>query len=145
MRFHISDFFVALRAKSFGLSPSSHAPGTTRHKECRQRLILERQAPFPRGPDRGDFSELRRRRRSGWPIALPQPACPSRRKREFPEAVHVLRETRQFPLALPAQCLVIMILAANAFRRRQFMIRAPRQQPGFHVLVPDVVTGLHLP
>ena len=25
------------------------------------------------------------------------------------------------------------------------MIRAPRQQPGFHVFVPDVVTGLHLP
>ncbi len=25
------------------------------------------------------------------------------------------------------------------------MIRAPRQQPRFHVLVPDVVTGLHLP
>ena len=25
------------------------------------------------------------------------------------------------------------------------MIRAPRQQPGFHVLVPDVVAGLHLP
>ncbi len=25
------------------------------------------------------------------------------------------------------------------------MIRAPGQQPGFHVLVPDVVTGFHLP
>lgn len=25
------------------------------------------------------------------------------------------------------------------------MIRAPGQQPGFHVLVPNVVTGLHLP
>ena len=25
------------------------------------------------------------------------------------------------------------------------MTRAPRQQPRFHVLVPDVVTGLHLP
>jgi hypothetical protein len=25
------------------------------------------------------------------------------------------------------------------------MTRAPGQQPGFHVLVPDVVTGLHLP
>jgi len=25
------------------------------------------------------------------------------------------------------------------------MIRAPRQQPGFHVFVPDVVTRFHLP
>jgi len=59
--------------------------------------------------------------------------------------VHVPRETRQFLLALPAQRLVIMILAANAFRRRQFMIRTPGQQPSFHILVPNVVTGLHLP
>jgi hypothetical protein len=25
------------------------------------------------------------------------------------------------------------------------MIRAPRQEPSFHIFVPDVVAGLHLP
>ena len=40
--------------------------------------------------------------------------------------------------------LVGVRFTADTFRRRQLTIRAPGKQPGFHVLVPDVVTGLHL-
>jgi hypothetical protein len=35
--------------------------------------------------------------------------------------------------------------AANAFGKRQLVVRAPGKKPSFHVLVPGVVPGLHLP
>ena len=35
--------------------------------------------------------------------------------------------------------------AANAFRKRQLVVRAPGKKPGLHVLMPDVVSELHLP
>jgi hypothetical protein len=34
--------------------------------------------------------------------------------------------------------------AANAFRQRQLVVRAPGKEPGFHVLMADVVSGLYL-
>lgn len=65
-----------------------------------------------------------------------------RRKREFPEAVPTPTETRRF---LPALWAVVMPLAANAFRERQLVFSTPGKQPGFHVLMPDVMPGLDLP
>jgi hypothetical protein len=38
-----------------------------------------------------------------------------------------------------------MPLAANAFGKRQLVVRAPGKEPCLHVLMPDVVPGLHLP
>src|SRR5712692_7612611 len=44
----------------------------------------------------------------------------------------------------PSRCLGIVIFAANAFRRWEFVVRAPGEQPSFHVLVLDVVPRLYL-
>lgn len=38
-----------------------------------------------------------------------------------------------------------MPLAANTFGKRQLVVRTPGKEPGFHVLMPDVMPGLHLP
>jgi len=38
-----------------------------------------------------------------------------------------------------------MPLATNAFGKWQLMVRAPGKEPGLHVLMPDVMPGLHLP
>jgi hypothetical protein len=38
-----------------------------------------------------------------------------------------------------------MILAADATGRRELTGSAPRNKPGFHVLVGDVMSGLDLP
>lgn len=37
-----------------------------------------------------------------------------------------------------------MLLAANAFRRREFMIRSPGQQPSLHVFMANVMAGIEL-
>ena len=37
-----------------------------------------------------------------------------------------------------------MPLAANAFGKRQFMVRAPGKEPCLHVLMPDVVPGFYM-
>ena len=50
-------------------------------------------------------------------------------------------ETRR---SLAAQRPVIMVLAANAFRGREFAISAPGEEPDLHVFVADVMAGLHL-
>jgi hypothetical protein len=37
-----------------------------------------------------------------------------------------------------------VVFAANAFRRREFAVRAPGEQPSFHIVVLDVVPGFYL-
>ena len=38
----------------------------------------------------------------------------------------------------------MMLFAAHAFRRRQLMVGTPGQEPGFHILVLDIVAGAYL-
>src|SRR5258708_471130 len=37
-----------------------------------------------------------------------------------------------------------MILATSAFGRREFALCTPREEPSYHILMLDVVAGLHL-
>jgi malate synthase len=39
---------------------------------------------------------------------------------------------------------LIVVLAADAFRRRKFAVGAPREEPSLHILVLDVVTRFYL-
>src|SRR5580692_7689459 len=63
-------------------------------------------------------------------------------KARIPADLHAPTAAR---VSLPAQRLVIVNFAANAFRRRQFTICAPGKQPRFHIPMIDVVAGLYLP
>src|ERR1700740_3417765 len=45
---------------------------------------------------------------------------------------------------MPNGIVAIMRLAADAFRRRQLVLRTPGEKPRLHVLVLDEVAGLHL-
>ena len=79
-------------------------------------------------------------RQCAWPVGRRPLACPSLRRRESRVAARAPAETRQF---LPAKFLAVGI-AADAFRRRQFMVGAPGEQPGLHVLAANVVTRFYL-
>jgi hypothetical protein len=61
------------------------------------------------------------------------------RQRESPEPRRGW--SRRF---LAAHRPILMLSAAYAFGQRQLMIRAPGKEPCLHVLMPDVVPGLHL-
>src|ERR1700704_6154272 len=61
--------------------------------------------------------------------------------REFPATAPVPAETRQF---LPSLRVVTMLRTANAFGKRQLMVRTPGEEPCLHVLMPDVMPGFYL-
>ena len=84
---------------------------------------------------------LRQRQQSAWPNERLHRACPLPRTPESLAASPALPETRQ---SLPAQLLAVVSLSADAPRRRQFVLRAPGEQPSLHVLALDVVARLHL-
>jgi len=79
---------------------------------------------------------LRQRQLSAWLNERQPRACLWPRKRESLVASLEPAETRR---SLSAQLLTVVSLAADAFRKRQFAVRAPGEQPGLHVVVPDIV------
>jgi hypothetical protein len=84
---------------------------------------------------------LRQRQQSAWLNEQPRRACPLRRTPESRAAWSRQAGTRR---SLEAQLLVVVSLAADALRRRQFVLRAPGEQPRLHVLRLDVVARLDL-
>lgn len=104
-------------------------------------LVREPPARFPPGRGKDAVSELRPRPRFVSPVSLRHQACPWRHKLVSPAIASAPVETRR---SLRAHDLVIVRPAAGTLGRRQFTVGPPGKQPGLHVLVPDVVTGLYL-
>jgi len=85
---------------------------------------------------------LRQRQQSASPSERLHRACPLPRTPESLAAAPEPTETRR---SLPAQFLAVVSLSADALRRRQLVVRAPREQPGLHILTTDVVASSDLP
>ena len=84
---------------------------------------------------------LRQLQQSAWPNDRLRRACPLR---HAPESLAASPEPAETRRPLPAQLLAVMSLAADALRRRQFVVRAPGEQPRLHVFTRDVMPGLDL-
>ena len=76
-----------------------------------------------------------------WPIWPQHLACLSPRNLVSLATALAPAGTRE---SLAAQRLVVVLPAASAFRRGQLAVSPPGKQPGFHVLVCDIVAGLYL-
>lgn len=84
---------------------------------------------------------LRQPQQSGWLNEPRHRACPWQRTPESLAASRAPAVTRR---SLPPRLCTVVSLAADARRRRQFVVRAPGEQPGLHVLVSDIVACFDL-
>jgi len=108
---------------------------------CLQLLTRACQRQTQPGQGTGAGGGLRRLRRCAWPAVMPPRVCLRPRTHESPASEPAQEATRQ---SLPAQGFGVMGFPADAFRRRHFVLRAPGEQPGFHVFIPDIVARLYL-
>ena len=110
--------------------------------ECRPPEAPELPVCSRHAPSKDACAKPRLEQRCESPTEPPHRACPAPHTRVSAAAAPEPGVTRR---SLLAQRLVIVMFAAGAFGRRKLAICSPGKQPGFHVLVRNVMPRRDLP